>query len=70
MTGCAKKDLSSFGSWGDILPQVTISPADPSSLLLERYVDVDLMDNKEPTKVSMATHGNLAVCGMHISPFI
>jgi hypothetical protein len=36
---------------------------DPSKFILEHYVDGDLMDNKAPTNVNLASHDDLAVWG-------
>lgn len=36
---------------------------DPLKFILEHYVDGDLLDGKQPTHVSEASHDNLAVGG-------
>jgi len=41
---------------------------DRSKFILEHYVDGDLMDNKQPTHVSEASHDNLAVWGPDLPP--
>ncbi|CZR64452.1 related to 2,3-dihydroxybiphenyl-1,2-dioxygenase [Phialocephala subalpina] len=55
-TGCAKKSTRHImGS------QIFAYWFDPSKFILEHYVDGDLMDNKEPTNVSVSSNDNLVV---------